>query len=140
MDPEDTPSEDLPKKLREELQLLQHYDSIVSAQVSRVIEVAVETWGEAETRAEATAAATEREEQWARDRATCIASIGKRNSVSATNERAADWASIVADSAEHAADHLPVPKHPADRLPSPRGPPPKITGYTGVQRSACEPR
>ena len=63
-----TPTEDPPKKLREELQLLQHYESIVSTQVSRVIEVALETWGEAEKRAEATAAATERERERERER------------------------------------------------------------------------
>ena len=57
----------------------------------------------------------------------------KRKTASITNERAADWASFVAEGSEHAADLLPVPERPADWLPIPRCPPPSITGYTGVE-------
>ena len=69
----------------------------------------------------------------------------KRKTASITNERAADWASFVAEGSEHAADLLPVPERPADWLPIPRRPPPSITGYTGVElrdqryRASCGP-
>ena len=107
------PYDDLPKNLREEMQLLQHYESIVSAQVSRVVDVAAAEWLAAEKKVEASAAVIAREERWANDPATCIAAIGKRKAASTSNKRAADWASIVADSSEHAADLLPVPPREA---------------------------
>ena len=132
MDPGYTPYDDLPKNLREEMQLLQHYESIVSAQVSRVVDVAAAEWLAVEEQAEASAAVIAREEGRARDRATCVAAIDKRKAASTSNERPADWASIVADGSEHAADLLPVPERPADWLPIPRRPPSTLTGYTGV--------
>ena len=83
-----------------------------------------------------------REEGRARDRATCAAAIDNRKAASTTvrfenlepttNERPADWASIVADGSEHAADLLPVSEGPADWKTIPRRPPSTLTGYTGV--------
>ena len=67
MDPGYTPYDDLPKNLREEMQLLQHYESIVSAQVSRVVDVAAAEWLAAEKKVEASAAVIAHEERWARD-------------------------------------------------------------------------
>ena len=134
MDPPYTPYEDLPERLRKAMQKLQHYKNIVNSQVRRVVDVAVAEWQEADRRGSASAAKAAREEQWAEDRATCIASIRKRKTASITNERAADWASFVAEGSEHAADLLPVPERPAGWLPIPRRPPPSITGDTPVSR------
>ena len=48
MDPPYTPFEDLPEKLRREMQLLQHYKDIVNTQAARVAEVAVSEWRKAD--------------------------------------------------------------------------------------------
>ena len=132
MDPGYTPDDELPDRLRKEMRLLLHLESRVSAQVERVIDVAVKEWQAVEDRAVASAAKIAREEQLAKDRATCVASIRKRKTASRRNERAADWASIVAESAEHAADHVPLPERQADWQQIPRCPPSSTTGYTGV--------
>ena len=107
--------------------MLLHLESRVNAQVEKVIDVAVAEWQAAEKRAVASAAEIAREEQRAKDRATCVASIRKRKTASRSNERAADWASIVAESAEHAADHLPLPEQLADWQQIPRCPPSSTT-------------
>ena len=114
------------------MQRLRHYENLVSAQVSRVVDVAAAEWLAVEKRAEDTAAVIAREEGRARDRATCVAAIDKRRAASTSNERPADWASVIADGSEHAADLLPVSERPADCKTIPRRPPCTLTGYTGV--------
>ena len=132
MDPGYAPYEDLPKRLRKAMLRLRHYENLVSAQVSRVVDAAAAEWLAVEKRAEDSAAVIAREEGRARDRATCVAAIDKRKVASTPNERPADWASIVADGSEHAADLLPVSERPADWKTIPRCPPSTLTGYTGV--------
>ena len=57
MDPPYTPYEDLPAKLRKEMQKLQECKDRVIIQARRVVDVAVTEWQEADARAELTAAA-----------------------------------------------------------------------------------
>jgi hypothetical protein len=132
MDPGYTPDDELPVRLRQEMGLLLHLESRVSKQVERVIDVAVKEWQAVEDRAVASAAIRAREEQLAEDRAACVASIRKRKTASRSNERAADWASIVTDRAEHAADYVPLPERLGERQQIPRCPPSSTTGYTGA--------
>ena len=132
MDPGYTPDDELPVRLRQEMGLLLHLESRVSKQVERVIDVAVKEWQVVGDRAEASAAKRAREEQLAEDRAACVASLRKRKPASRINERATDWASIVTDCAEHAADYVPLPERLGERQQIPRCPPSSTTGYTGV--------
>ena len=57
MDPPYTSYEDLPAKLRKEMQKLQYCKDRVSTQARKVVDVAITEWQEADTRAERTAAA-----------------------------------------------------------------------------------
>ena len=57
MDPPYTPYEDLPAKLRKEMQKLQYCKDRVSTQARKVVDVAITEWQEADARAERTAAA-----------------------------------------------------------------------------------
>ena len=95
MDPPYTPYEDLPATLQREMQLLQRYKDLVNQQVRRVVDVAVTEWQKADKRVAVQTAAQSREEQQAKDRATCTAATRKRKTTRA-NERAEDWASFVA--------------------------------------------
>ena len=104
MDPSYIPCDGiLPDRLRDEMLLLRHYDNIVSTQVNRVIDTALPEWQVVDKKIEASAAAIEQEERRAKHRAACLASLRAREAASSSNERATDWASIVADSSEHAA-------------------------------------
>ena len=78
MDPPYTPYDDLPEKLRKEMQLLQHYKDRVNTQAIRVVDVAVSEWLKADRRVAASTAARSQEEQRANDRATRAAAIRKR--------------------------------------------------------------
>ena len=57
MDAPYTPYDDLPDKLRKEMQLLQHLKDRVNIQARKVVDVAVTEWQEADARADRTAAA-----------------------------------------------------------------------------------
>ena len=130
MDPSYIPCDGiLPDRLRDEMLLLRHYDNIVSTQVNRVIDAALPEWQVVDKKIEASAAAIEQEERRAKHRAECLASLRAREAASSSNERATDWASIVADSSEHAADLLLLPTHLAGGQQTPRRPPPSATGY-----------
>ena len=48
MDPPYTPYDDLPEKLRKEMQLLQHYKDCVNIQARKVVDVAITEWQEAD--------------------------------------------------------------------------------------------
>ena len=77
MDPGYTPDDGLPGRLRKEMRLLLHLDSIVHAQVEKVIDVAVTEWQAAEKGAVASAAEIAREEERAKDREACEASASE---------------------------------------------------------------
>ena len=78
------PYEDLPKRLRKAMLWLWHYENLVSAQVSRVVDAAAAEWLAVEKRAEDSAAVIAREEGRARDRATCVAAIDNRKAATTT--------------------------------------------------------
>ena len=48
MDTPYTPYDDLPEKLRKEMQLLQHYKDCVNIQARKVVDVAITEWQEAD--------------------------------------------------------------------------------------------
>ena len=133
MDPGYTPYDDLPGRLREAIQLLQHYKNTVSMQARRVVDVAVTEWLKADERVAASAAVISQEEQWAEDRGTCIAAIRKRKA-ERPNERAVDWETLVAGDTDHAGRLEPTTEG-KDWKKVVRKPPSAITGYTGVSRA-----
>ena len=71
MDPGYTPDDGLPNRLRREMRRLLHLDSLVHAQVEKVVDVVVAEGQAAEKEAVASAAVLAREEGRVEDRDTC---------------------------------------------------------------------
>jgi hypothetical protein len=127
MDPGYTPEDGLPDRLRKEMRLLLHLDSIVHSQVEKVIDVAVTEWQAAEKGAVASAAELAREEERAKDWETSEASTGEE----AAEEEA--YFEAFTSPSKRESDHVSV--NPADRdhrHRNTRGPS-AITGYYGVK-------
>ena len=77
MDPGYPPDNGLPDRLRNEMRLLLHLDSLVHAQVQKVIDIAVSVWQGVEKGAVASAAELAREEERAEDWKTSEASTSE---------------------------------------------------------------
>ena len=77
MDPGYTPDDGLPNRLRREMRRLLHLDSLVHAQVEKVVDVVVAEGQAAEKGAVASAAEIAREEERAKDREACKASASE---------------------------------------------------------------
>ena len=98
MDPPYTPFDDLPEKLRKEMQLLQQYKDIANAQAAQVVDVAMSEWRKADKQVAALTAEQAREKRRAEDRAAYSASACKRKeNPGAANSRAISRDSSVAE-------------------------------------------
>ena len=132
MDPPYTPFEDLPEKLRREMQLLQYYKDIVNTQAARVANVTVSEWRKAEKRVAASIATRSLDEKRAEDQAAYAASARRRKEPpEAANARAVGQDSTVAEDTDHAGDLGTIAANRRSRK-RPRRPP--SSGYTGVSR------
>ena len=78
MDPPYTPFDDLPERLRVEMQLLQNYKDRVTLQARKAVDIAVTEWREAEIRAANTAAALRQVRELASDREETAETVRKR--------------------------------------------------------------